>query len=71
MKRYYYSIQEWEEMYREQIEEVMYLVLRVIRLKTVRSMHITKIHVNEDEMYNQLVEYMYKTSNNTHKHYCR
>lgn len=65
-----FTIQEWEEMYRTQIEEVYLKVLHFIRTVPARSIHITKVYVNEDDLYDQLVEHMYDTSNNKHKNYC-
>lgn len=64
-------ISDWETIYRSDIEIIYKSILFFVKTKTTKSMHISKFQINEDDLYDQLVEHLYKTSNNTHKHYCK
>ncbi len=69
--RTHLSITNWESMYRDDIERIYKDIIFFLKTKTTKSMHISRFHINEIDLYDQLVEYLYETSNNTNKHYCR
>ena len=55
----------------DDIERIFKDIIFFLKTKTTKSMHILRFHINEIDLYDQLVEYLYETSNNTNKHYCR
>jgi len=69
--RTHINITDWETMYRDDIERIHKDVLFFLKTRTIKSMHISRVHINEIDLYDQLVEHLYETSNNTKKHYCR